>query len=560
MIESIDSKKTINIMALALGLSVLFWTGCFLPYMNISLLHVDCSVYILGAKTILYGAIPYKDFADHKPPGIYFIYALILKMFDSKNYTAINTFGLFFSIASTALIFFIVKKILNRFAGAVCAALYPLVSAVLMGRDAINPNTEIFMETFSLAGIYLVLIFLQGSRASLFFLPGMLFGIAGAVKQPSVFTFMAGFFGIILYGAFGRNYREPSKRMAYYICGFVSVWVFIALYFFMNGAFFDFWFYCFKFNFIYSAVIPKKFVIAGLFGSYRDFFVKYPYIFAPYFVVVCLYPVILYKERHTRYLYYSIFAIAWHLLDTAGVSVGGIFYPHYLIQWVPSLIVFMIIPFYYVLMKLEFFRKRIEIIVAIFVLILTGAILIGERTALEKEGAKHNFASPALTYINIKKYERIFGPDFLQYPYYYNPKKFYEIKNLVSIIRGYTPEDKPFFVFGFMPELYLIVDRRPSSRFVYTGFITGKFHALGNLMDIPGSKIVRYRRWLIGALLRDLERNPAQVIVADSSELRLKSADFFRSYLSGNYEKIESNLQVNLEIYVRKSVLNEKPN
>jgi len=79
-------------------------------------------------------------------------------------------------------------------------------------------------------------------------------------------------------------------------------------------------------------------------------------------------------------------------------------------------------------------------------------------------------------------------------------------------------------------------------------------------MDIPGSKIVRYRRWLIGALLRDLERNPAQVIVADSSELRLKSADFFRSYLSGNYEKIESNLQVNLEIYVRKSVLNEKPN
>lgn len=558
MIESINSPKTIKIMAMAITASVLCWIGCFFPYINMSLLHVDCSVYILGAKTILSGGIPYKNFADHKPPGIYFIYSLILNVFGSKNYTAVNTFGLFFTLVSTGLLFLITKKFLNRFAAAIAIAVYPLISVVLMGRDAINPNTEIFMETFSLAGIFFVLIFSQSKKKASFYIPGLLFGLASTIKQPAMFTFLAGIFAITIFSATEKLYSVIPKRIIYFVAGFFTVWMFTCMYFFMNGVFSDFWFYCFKFNFIYSSIIPKKMVLSGLISLYHEFFFKYPFVFAPYFLAIVLYVVIFWKERYTKYFFSSLFVIIWHLMDTAGISLGGIFYPHYLIQWIPSLIVFVLIPFYYFVTRLEFLKKRIEIIVVVFAVVLAGKILMGDQVEKSKPGDAQNYVSPVSAYISIRDYAKVFGSDFLQYPYYYNPKMFYETKSLVSIIRDNTPEDNPFFVFGFMPELYLLVDRPPASRFVYTGFITGCFTALGNLMEMPQPQLAKFHNRLSAALIRDLDKNMPKVIVCVPLELNVKPAGFFSEYLAKYYDKLQRKSGINLEVYIRKTISNNE--
>ena len=147
-----NQQKSRNVAIYYLLTACLLWIVFYIPFIRFQILHIDEAVYLIIAKKILKGAVPYLDVWDHKPPMVFWLYAFILKIFGTGNFIPINIVTLLFNLVSTILIFKITKLLTNRTIAGITALIYPILSNVLLFRDAINPNTEIYMTPFFLYG------------------------------------------------------------------------------------------------------------------------------------------------------------------------------------------------------------------------------------------------------------------------------------------------------------------------------------------------------------------------------------------------------------------------
>jgi len=97
------------------------------------------------------------------------------------------------------------------------------------------------------------------------------------------------------------------------------------------------------------------------------------------------------------------------------------------------------------------------------------------------------------------------------------------------------PDDR-IFVWGEMPQLYWAADRKPSSRFITIGFLTG--YSGGRSNDRIGEEYAVDGSW--GDLMTDLASHPPAVIVDASPRTPYDSARFptFARYLRDHYRAV----------------------
>ncbi len=513
------------------------WIFISLPFINFYLLHVDTSVYILCAKGVLNGAVPYLDFWDHKPPLVYFLFALILKMCGPHNYRAINYLTLCFSLTSTTILFLIARKLTRKdMRAGIIAMFFPVLTFMFTSRDAVNPNTEIYMETFSLAAVYIALTAVSRRKSSMMFCSGVCIAMASGFKQPAAVMLPVICATHLIYYARRKEWKYILIGNLNCISGFVAVWVFIALYFYLHGGLSQFWFQCFQFNFMYSSAMPKDQVMRSLIHIYTDFMKSNTVFFVPYLIgIIWVVYSLIWREILFRYWFFLLFLLIWHIADTIGVSAGGIFFSHYFIQWIPSILLITFIPLFDLLDNLTVSRKWLFwLIVTIYCI---GGVYVF--VAPQYSGSRWQYRSPFYYYTYKNKWISGMGDTFYRYPYHYAPKRYWQIKRLVTAIRSETEPSQPFFVWGFMPELYLLASREPASRFLYTSFVTGDFYGLGNLYDTPGIPFKRCEEDIQSQLITDLNIARPPVIVTVAS-IDSNHARFFAHYLNKYYKPFAS--------------------
>ncbi len=95
-----------------------------LPNLRYPLWH-DQGVFCVIGQGILKGQLPYRDLWDIKPPGIYYIYALIVKLFGPVMWCA-GAVDIFWLLAISCCIFYFAR----RFLGTPAAALAMVFNAV----------------------------------------------------------------------------------------------------------------------------------------------------------------------------------------------------------------------------------------------------------------------------------------------------------------------------------------------------------------------------------------------------------------------------------------------
>lgn len=532
--------------------ALILWVIFFIPFLPYYILHIDESVYILDARTILSGGIPYRDIWDHKPPMIFFLFSLILKLFGGKNYVAINYVTLLYRLLATGLLFGIARRVMSNRAAAVLCLFYPVISNVLLARDAINPNTEIFMITYVLMAVIFTFRYLTTNSLKSIFLAGLSIGIATAFKQPAA-TFILPLCGVMGYRFLTRTIRPADliRAAALFACGVLVVWGAFAAYFAINGALWEFWFQCIKFNFIYSGDKPKAHVWYGLLRIYRNSIADLPLFFVPYLLAIPTLLVTLFVRRISyRARLIVVFILLWHVGDLIAVSAGGLFYPHYFVQWVPSFLMVSGAGMWYLLAVLRRSRPLLTAwVVAIYCIIVLIPVSHRHISYRDVEDSQYIYYHPP--WYNWQHlwyhYNRI-GPNFVRYPYYRDPKLYYATLQAVKVIRAFVPHDKTLFIWGFIPELYLFSDRKPASRFVFTSFISGRFYGLQNLFLHP--EYARYHQRLMGLLLSDLEHNKPPVIVISDTSRAAPSETFFR-YVESRYTKLSVDLLYPVELYLR---------
>ncbi|MFN0152066.1 MAG: ArnT family glycosyltransferase [bacterium] len=145
-------------------------------------LAMDQSLFAVIARGLLRGERLYADLWDHKPPGIYLLYAAAIRLFGSGAWSIA-----FASIAAQCTTSLLVRAIVRRYASDRTALLSGVLYAVianpiLLGGFYATGQAEVFIEPLVLGAI----LFVAAASPRAVVLSGVAFGAAVALKPTAL--------------------------------------------------------------------------------------------------------------------------------------------------------------------------------------------------------------------------------------------------------------------------------------------------------------------------------------------------------------------------------------
>jgi Dolichyl-phosphate-mannose-protein mannosyltransferase len=217
-------------------------------------LERDEGEYAYAGQLLLQGIPPYKLAYSMKFPGTYVAYAITMFLF-GQTITAIHLGLLLVNCATSALIFFIGKRLLNSTVGIVAAASYALlsVSPSVLGLAA---HATHFVVLPVLGSAFLLLNKQSRLGIGRLLLSGLLMGLGLLMKQPAFFFILFG--GVYLFLGdvrAGLALRKAILRNLVFAGGAVTplVITFLALYY--AGVFAGFWFWTIHYAHEYGTLV-----------------------------------------------------------------------------------------------------------------------------------------------------------------------------------------------------------------------------------------------------------------------------------------------------------------
>jgi hypothetical protein len=199
------------------------------------LMGVDPAIYMTVADGLSRGLRLYADIWDHKPPGIYLLYQLILAVRPTAQ--AAIMAGLAAMAVNLLLLYAVARRLLGAWAGLAAAWLLAVFTAAFW---ASAPNAEVFLLTLQLAALALWLWAPEDCPGTgRVFAAGVLFGVAGMIKYVAAAPAAA--VALWLAGRAHRERREnPFRQMAVFAAGLAAGALPFALYCLWRGVWSEF--------------------------------------------------------------------------------------------------------------------------------------------------------------------------------------------------------------------------------------------------------------------------------------------------------------------------------
>lgn len=278
-----------------------------------SVIDHDESTYLVIAQEILDGKTLYVDVWDIKPPGIFLLFAALLKVFGHSIWVirlvAAIVIGLTAGFLFLSLKRWGIKQKYALFAG---------VSSVLLcavHKWNFAANTEIFFLLFTAIGLF----FFSGKKRPLnFFLSGLFIGLGFVIKYVVLFDIAAFWLFYLLFFRKEHKIKLLLQNSIAMGLGFIIPYVSVILYYYFGPNFEAFRFVSF--------VVPRNY--ANSFDSIKAvlFFLEFHLIYAPF---VFLFILALWKGKNRKIVYFSLI---WYVLVWMIVLLPGKFFHHYYFQ------------------------------------------------------------------------------------------------------------------------------------------------------------------------------------------------------------------------------------
>lgn len=307
-------------------LSVILRWPTFIP----SVMDHDESTYIIIANQWLQGGVPYVDNLDVKPPGIYFLYAIFLKILPSV--WGVRFFTSLVIGISGFLLYKIHKVLFVRHIIAIaCGTVYILMACA--HKWSWPSNTEIFFILFSLLSFYRLITASKNIHYVVF---GIFVTAGFLVKFHLVFDVLA--FVIFYYYWSAQSFGRWLVNMFLAFFSFVFLLAVVYLIYAHNG---------YSEQLLFAMVeIPQGYANSFSFRRFLKFFSEFYISFLPMSIlfIYCLYQGVRRKWLERPLL---ILLVSWLVLSWISISSTGKFFFHYYFQAVPVLAVFSTVAFLY---------------------------------------------------------------------------------------------------------------------------------------------------------------------------------------------------------------------
>jgi 4-amino-4-deoxy-L-arabinose transferase-like glycosyltransferase len=117
--------------------------------------NIDESYYSAGAAELVAGGTFFRNVVDHKPPGIYLIYALIYRVAGVFNLTAVHVILVLVAALTAYMVGLVAQEFFGARAGRWAGMLYAVASVVGPANDFQAANSELFMNLPLVAAFWL---------------------------------------------------------------------------------------------------------------------------------------------------------------------------------------------------------------------------------------------------------------------------------------------------------------------------------------------------------------------------------------------------------------------
>ena len=232
-------------------------------------LERDEGEYAYAGQLLLQGIPPYKLAYSMKFPGTYVAYAITMFLF-GQSISAIHLGLLLVNSATSALIFFIGKRLLNSTVGIAAAVSYAVLSLSPSVLGLAGHATH-FVVLPVLAGAFLLLNRQNRVGVGRPFISGSLMGLGLLMKQPALFfvLFAASYLFLGDVRA-GLGLRKAILRNLVFIGGAVIPLVITFLALCYAGVFAKFWFWTIHYAHEYGTLVSMSDLRQILIHSLRD--------------------------------------------------------------------------------------------------------------------------------------------------------------------------------------------------------------------------------------------------------------------------------------------------
>ncbi|MDP1710298.1 MAG: hypothetical protein Q8L28_01655, partial [bacterium] len=284
----------------------------------------DEMIYMSLGQGVRQGLTLYKDIHDNKPPLLYLTAALSENLFWFKAILA------FWNLASIYIFYKLAEKLFvkNIKAQKLATIIMALLTTIPLLEGNIV-NAELFMIGPTILAF--LILFSEKLNSKKIFIAGVLFGISTLYKIPAAFE-MPVIIAFWFFGVGRKDWKEFLKNSITLIVGFILPIALTFVWYFFKGALNEYIVAAFMQNFGY--------VSSWRFGGERaPFLVRNASLIIRAGIVVTVY-IILYlsrKKLSSRFLFLS----TWLLFALFGVVLSERPYPHYLIQIVPVVSLFL---------------------------------------------------------------------------------------------------------------------------------------------------------------------------------------------------------------------------
>ena len=436
--------------------------------------NADEAIYSGVASRLVSGATLYTGAVDHKPPAIYLTYAAVFRVFGRNAIHAVHGVCVLWVLATALLVGAIARRRAGEPAGTAAALLYGAYTMASIPKWFLAANTELFVMLPATAAVLVALARPASALAC---------GLAGALVSAGALYKIQGAFALVPVAYLVVCEREaawpaPSlvasalPRLGALLVGALLPFGLCALWLHRAGALDAARFWALGYASRY-AVSMDLLDALGRFAARVGFFCYT----LPWLPIGAAIESRNLRGRDDRA---GVALYVWLAAGLLAVSLGGRFYQHYFIQILPPLCALAAPPLVRA-WRAATGPARIAL-----------ALLAGAPPA-----AFFAFSPWNDWYLSI------------------DPREPRAYEAVAEHLRTHTPRDARVFVWGNTPEIYLLSDRVPATRFVFTNYQTGKMWGTpANEDDAPVSLRERFtvpESWTY--LLEDLARTPPDVLV-----------------------------------------------
>lgn len=397
----------------------------------------DESIYSIVAHTINHQGVLYHDVVDHKPPLIYFTYALIYFFCGGMQIWAVKILTILVLFLSCFLLYRITLELFNPRTAYLSALIYGIYANCGIGKDFLAANTEIFANLFVLAGFFSFSRKKFGLSPFYLFASGFFIGISLLYRFPSgIYILVPGILILVI----SRVSLKTVFQLFMTGLGFIIPSVFFFAYYYFSPYWDDFYFWLLKYNFFYiqqgtQLIQSLKNLAQGL----------YPVLISqlPVFILFVMGLKNFIKEKKWKQTSY-LFVFVYFFASLIGYSAGTRFTVHYFLQVIPAVIILSSIGLEIWLQSNPQVLKKLQ--AKIFLLI---AILI------------------PLLFLSISYY-------IVKHPVPIKINYEQDYREISQYIHKNTHPEERILVWGFSPEIYYYADRLPGTRFIFTNYQAGR--------------------------------------------------------------------------------------